>query len=150
MAGEALQQLEIPFGVIGFSNEVRVHKDLNENYEEKREDVLSNIKGYGGDSTRDDRGLETALDLLKTQGRSDAQKVVVVLSDGEGQSDNVRKLLAGRAEDEGVHVIGLGIGAGTDFVKEVYEQSLVIGELDQMPLELSYLIREQIEGVDEY
>ena len=150
MAGEALQQLKIPFGVIGFSNGVRVHKDLNENYEEKREDVLSNIKGYGGDSTRDDRGLETALDLLKTQGRSDAQKVVVVLSDGEGQSDNVRKLLAGRAEDEGVHVIGLGIGAGTDFVKEVYEQSLVIGELDQMPLELSYLIREQIEGVDEY
>ena len=150
MAGEALQQLEIPFGVIGFSNGVRVHKDLNENYEEKREDVLSNIKGYGGESTRDDRGLETALDLLKNQGRSDAQKVVVVLSDGEGQSDNVRKLLAGRAEDEGVHVIGLGIGAGTDFVKEVYEQSLVIAQLDQMPLELSYLIREQIEGVDEY
>lgn len=146
MAGEALHQLEIPFGIVGFSSDTAIHKDLTGDYTQEREELLPRIRDFGGSSTNDDVGLEHALALLKKQGRPDSQKVIVVLSDGQGNTERVKKLLAEDAKNEGVHVIGLGIGSGTDFVSEVYPEHLVVQELHQMPMELGEIIRRQIEG----
>ena len=57
----------------------------------------------------------------------------------------VKKLLE-EAREKKIHIIGVGIGPGTDFDKQVYDHHIVLEKLENLPIELAELIHERIEG----
>ena len=144
MGGEALNQLEIDFGVVGFSDNSRVHKELSSDYEQKREAMLSDIESSQGGGTNDSQGIETALEMFE-RGDPEVEKVMIVITDGQGNVDRV-KALQHVAAEKGVHIIGVGIGPGNEFVKDVYMEGLVVENLFNLPVELAELVQKKIEG----
>jgi cobaltochelatase CobT len=67
--------------------------------------------------------------------RREANRVLIVLSDGQ-PNGNADQLIAAvrRLERQGTTVIGIGVGA--DFVRQIYRDSLVVGDFRQLAQEL--------------
>lgn len=143
MGAEALQELKINFAVVGFSDQPILHKEFKDKYDEVfREQMLAQIQRSPGGGTNDSDGIESALDMLDKMGKSD-ERIVIVISDGEGKEQEVRDQIAS-AHRAGIKVIGVGIGAGMEYVKNVYPDCVAVPRINDLPYELCDLIRQQI------
>lgn len=148
---EALDEMDIDFGVIGFSDYPQVHKSLEDKFtEDFRDNELNQINNSQSGGTNDADAIQTALEMLRIQ-EPDKQKSIIVITDGEGKSEEVKKLVE-EAEEAGIRIIGVGIGAGTDSVERVYKHHVKVDNIAQLPMKLAGVVREQIEGAydDEY
>lgn len=147
MGMEALDSLDIEFGMVGFSDYPKVHKELHEKFDLTcRGKVLSDIEGVSKGGTNDDKGIESALEMFK-KGEPDVEKVMVVISDGIGNAARVKQI----QEEVGdkVHIIGVGIGPGMEAIQDVYKHHAMVERLEMLPLELAEIIRERIEGEEQ-
>jgi len=141
---EALDELEIDFGVIGFSDNPQIHKNLEDKFDENfRDNELNQIMGSLSGGTNDADAVKIALDMLKHQD-PEKQKTIVVITDGEGKSEEMKKLIE-EAEEAGIKIIGVGIGEGTSAVGHVYKDKVKVDRIAQLPTKLSDIIREQVE-----
>lgn len=149
MSAEALEQLKIGFSVIGFSDQPAVHKRFEDTYDETfREKMLAQIQGADHGGTNDSDALAVAIDMLG-QRSSDNQKIIVIITDGEGKEAELREQIA-QAQRAGVKVIGVGIGDGTSYVNQIYPEAVTVSRINDLPYALTDLIREKIvEGFDE-
>ncbi|MHB2021425.1 MAG: vWA domain-containing protein, partial [Candidatus Xenobia bacterium] len=145
MQGEALEELKINFGVVGFSDYPKVHKEMSDKYDElRREQMLSDIQASPHGGTNDSDAMQIALQMVM-KGPSDHKKVVIVITDGDGKKAEERALCE-EAEKKGITVIGVGIGDGMSTVKQVYPHQVYVDHISDLPMALSDCVREQIVG----
>lgn len=141
---EALDELEIDFGVIGFSDNPQIHKNLEDKFDENfRDNELNQIMGSPSGGTNDADAVKIALNMLKHQD-PEIQKTIVVITDGEGKTEEMKKLIE-EAEQAGIKIVGVGIGEGTSAVEAVYKDKVKVDRIAQLPTQLSDIVREQVE-----
>ncbi|MCD4785951.1 MAG: VWA domain-containing protein [Candidatus Eremiobacteraeota bacterium] len=141
---EALDDLEIDFGVIGFSDNPQIHKKLEDKFDENfKDNELNQIMNSASGGTNDADAVQIALNMLKHQD-PEKQKTIIVITDGEGKTEEMKKLIE-EAEEAGIRIVGVGIGEGTSAVEKVYKDKVKVDRIAQLPTELSDIIREQVE-----
>jgi hypothetical protein len=168
LLGETLSRIDVPFEIVGYSTagfeaqaalklgltpayryrsmrctalEHRVYKSFDEPYRFVRT-RLAGIQPRH--NNWDEEHLMFAQRRLSR--RQEATRVMVVLSDGQpnGNADHLIATVR-RLERQGTTVIGIGIGA--DFVRQIYRDSIVVGDFRQLAQELmAILIRRIVDG----
>ena len=157
LLGEALSRIGVPFEIIGFTTagfeaqaamrlgltpafryrsmrctplEHRIYKSFDEPFRFVRT-RLAGIQARH--NNWDEEHLQFAHHRLSQ--RREANRVLIVLSDGQ-PNGNADQLIAAvrRLERQGTTVIGIGVGA--DFVRQIYRDSLVVGDFRQLAQEL--------------
>jgi len=145
---EALDELDINFGVVGFSDTPQIHKNLEDKFDESfRDNEMNSIDASPSGGTNDADAVQVALEMLRIQDPQ-KQKTVIVITDGEGKKEEMKKLV-GEAEEAGIKIIGVGIGDGTEAVEDVFKYKVKVNNLAQLPAKLAEIIREQIESAYE-
>lgn len=145
LSAEALEQLKIKFGVVGFSDYPKVHKKMDDRYDEGfRERMLGDILRSPHQNTNDSDAVKIALDMVK-ETPPDKIKIIVVISDGQGKERELQRVIQ-QADKDGVKVIGVGIGEGMYYVKKVYPQNVVVSDVKDLPFAMANLIQEEIIG----
>ncbi|MCJ7512117.1 MAG: VWA domain-containing protein, partial [Anaerolineales bacterium] len=157
LLGEALSRMDVPFEIIGYTTagfeaqaalrlgltpayhyramrctplEHRIYKSFDEPYRFVRT-RLAGIQPRH--NNWDEEHLVFAHHRLHR--RQEPHKVVIVLSDGQPNGNAGHLIEAVRwLERQGTTVIGIGVGA--DFVRQIYRDSIVVGDFRQLALEL--------------
>ena len=161
LLGETLAQLFIPLEIIGFTTtefearaalklgltpaykyrtmrcsplEHRIYKRFDEPYHVAR----SRLTGIGPRHNNwDEEHLLFAYQRI--QARPERKKIIIVLSDGQPNGDaNHLIQTVDRIESLGIEIIGIGIGS--EFVKDIYRHSIVIADFPQMTSELLHIL----------
>ena len=80
-------------------------------------------------------GIQFGLDALNT--RREAYRVLFVITDGcpDGGHEPVIRRQIRLAKEAGIHVIGVGIGYGAEYVKDLFPD-YVWGESHELPKQL--------------
>lgn len=161
LLGEALSRIEVPFEIIGYTTagfeaqaamklgltpayryrtmrctalEHRIYKSFDEPYRYVRT-RLAGIQPRH--NNWDEEHLLFAHRRLSR--RQEASRALIVLSDGQ-PNGNADHLIAAvrRLERQGTTVIGIGVGA--DFVRQIYRDSIVVGDFRQLAKELMLIL----------
>jgi midasin len=141
---ESLNELEIDFGVIGFSDEPQIHKNLEDKFDENfRNQELNQIMNSHSGGTNDADALKIALEMLRNSD-PEKQKTIIFMTDGEGKKEEMKRLIE-EADQDGIRIIGVGIGSGTEGVVDVFKYNVQVDRLAQLPAKLADLVREQLE-----
>jgi hypothetical protein len=161
LLGETLARLEVPLEIIGFSTadfearaamrlgltpahqyrttrctplEHRIYKRFDEPYHLARCRLTSIQPRH---NNWDEEHLLFA--FRRIQARSERRKVIIVISDGQPNGDASALIDAvAQVESLGCRVVGIGIGA--DFVRQIYPQTIVVSDFQQMAGELAELL----------
>lgn len=146
---ETLDQVGISFEIIGFSDAPSVHRQFNGGMSaSEKEDMIDEVSRYmGNGATADADALKLAVDNMKKQ--FGERRVILLLTDGEGNINTTGQSMdeiIGDAEDNGIEVIGIGIGEGMKYVKEVYPNNIVVPEIDDLPVEVAAILEHRILG----
>ncbi|MBS2035616.1 VWA domain-containing protein [bacterium] len=145
MGMEALESLDIDFGVMGFSDRPVIHKQIQENFDlSNRKTILSSIQGSPKNGTNDADALEMGMENLLLASEPEDELFIIVITDGIGKSEQVKRLQQ-RAREQQIHILGVGVGEGMQPVADVYEDHALVPDLAQLPYELSEIIRQKIE-----
>jgi hypothetical protein len=165
LLGETLDRLGIPFEIIGYTTEEyearaamklgltpahvyrttrcsalehRIYKHFEEPYRIARA-RLTGIKARH--NNWDEEHLLFALRRL--QARNEDRKVMLLITDGQPNGDAEHLIEEVRRISQlGVHVIGIGIG--TDYVRQIYPESLIVKDFLSMVEELFGILARQI------
>jgi|GEM_PF-1882017 len=123
IAVEALERLDIPSLVIGFSSECCVFKGLEERLGREQRGWLASMLTWGGESTATHEA--TRLGAAGLLGHHSRHRFLVTMTDGMPDDPVELERILKRLEWEGkVKVIGLGIGPNTEEVLQQYRASL--------------------------
>ncbi len=145
LAVEALDQLDIGFGLLGFSDTPKVHKDLSEKFTlDSRNSMLADIESSPSAGTNDSDAVKSAIEMLR-KGDPDKRKIMIVITDGQGKEDELKAELA-RAKELGINAIGVGIDSGMEHVENVYPEAVLVDRVSKLPSRLAEVLREQIES----
>ncbi|MBI4696519.1 MAG: VWA domain-containing protein [Gammaproteobacteria bacterium] len=138
-------------GMVIFDQKVRLAMPLTALGEDAQKAVGKALAGvdYHGQLTNTPAGVERAIYELKTNGRADAQKIVVLMTDGIVETGNLnadadrtrwlREDLAGDAADSGIRIYGVAFTEGADLLliqsiakrtNATYYRALQADELD--------------------
>ena len=157
LLGEALSRLNVPFEIIGFSTAsfeaqaamklglmpayqyrttrcAALEHQIYKAFDEPFRFVRTRLAGIEPRHNNwDEEHLVFAYHRMRL--RPEPGKVMIVLSDGQpnGSADHLIATVRW-LERHGLTVIGVGIGA--DFVRQIYRQSLVVGDFHQLAQEL--------------
>ena len=133
LAAEALDQLDIGFGLVGFSDMPKVHKDLSEKFTlESRNSMLADIESSPSGGTNDSDAVKSAIEMLR-KGDPDKRKIMIVITDGQGKEDQLKAELA-RAKELGINAIGVGIDSGMDHVENINApEAVLVDRISKLP-----------------
>ena len=162
MCQEALDDLEIDYGVIGFSDSAEIHKEFSDKpNDDQKNTEINSIENSKSGGTNDADAVSTALEMIRLR---PGVKTIIVMTDGDGKKDEMKQLIR-QADEAGVSIIGIGIGQDTESVAEVYrlndagaDPNLVneedrrfvrVDDVNDLPYELSEVLRNRIEGAYE-
>ncbi|MFT7519809.1 MAG: hypothetical protein ACI9MC_001953 [Kiritimatiellia bacterium] len=148
LLAEVLAQLAIPFAVCGFQDVLLTYKELGVPLDESVKHALgampAEVEGarhLGNNRPEhnwDGPALEAAAKQLTDYGASDA--FIIVVSDGEpsGPKDGERALhdAVRYVLSLGIHVVGVGLGPGTEHVRRYYPDHLAETPLQRFPAAL--------------
>ena len=157
---EVLNRLSIQNEITGFNDRLHVFKSFSEAFSDdirrKMGTMLEEVSSSRAAYNDDGWALEEA---AKRLGRElEEEKFLIVLSDGvpepsgahSGSEFELRKV-AERISKEGKEkLIGLGIGSGTEHVKEFYPNSIANVSVSEMAKRLADLLRDIVEHGDKY
>jgi hypothetical protein len=157
LLGEALEALEVPLEIIGFSTahyeaqaamslglnpphayrntrcsplEHRLYKRFGESYVTAARRLIHIQPRY---NNWDEEHLLFAFHRIQAQRAH--RRVILVISDGQPNGDATNMIEAvGRVERLGVQVVGIGIGS--DYVKQIYRHPIVVSDFQELALEL--------------
>jgi hypothetical protein len=167
LLGETLEQLGIPFEIIGYTTseyEARAAMNLSlfpayeyrttrcsplehrvyKNFEEPYRYVRRRLTGLEPRHNNwDEEHLHFAFRRL--QSRSEDRKLLIVISDGQPNGDAEHLIDTVRLiERLGTRVIAIGVGA--DYVCEIYSEAIVIKDFRQLAKDLFQLLTREISG----
>ena len=92
---------------------------------------LREIRAHGGTPMAD--GIEFALNELSK--RQEGYRVIFVLTDGQPDSahQGVLKTQLQRCAEAGILVVGVGLGSGSEYVSDVFHDSVYASNLNDLP-----------------
>ena len=138
---EVLSRLDIDFSLIGFSDAPSVHKYFGEQFKHKDKDaLLSEVISYleRGGCTSDGDAVELGVKQLEEE--TTDSKIMIVITDGCGNSGKRVEDMIKDARKKGIEVIGIGIGPGMNYVKSVYHPNATVETMDQLPQAIAKLL----------
>lgn len=141
---EVLERLKIDYEVAGFHTTHIVHKEFGEklDFQDKDEKMLEIEGAIGGGATHDVEAVNRALERMREQ--TGDMKVIIVITDGEGNGPGDMSQAIERANQEGVYLIGVGVGEGTEYVKHQYDLYVQVEDVTKLPSAIAQLIEEII------
>jgi cobalamin biosynthesis protein CobT len=161
LMAEVLHKVGVPFEILGFHSEVQLYKTFEQPYNQNfRRKVIEMMNETGG-ATNDAFALNEATYRASLQ---DAERIILVITDGESNTtggkipQNSRKRLPKHlhsycnfnisSEIDKANsistVIGVGLGREGSYVQNVYPQSVVSTQVDELPVLLLERIRKNI------
>lgn len=150
---EVLNQIGVKFSVTGFNKYMYEYKNFDQEIDDDirhgAESMLVEVEGYGSNCNDDAWALsETNKKMMQ---REERQKIIFVISDGQpvpsgryperDLSATVEKI----SKNGKVRVIGLGLGRGTEHVREYYPDSIANISVEELSKVLGKKLREVIE-----
>jgi len=136
---EALAKLKIRHSILGFAGDPKAVKGLDKTLDDSTKGKLFSKLEFGdGSGTNDVKALYAAKAVLKT-GEPGAQKVMIFVTDGEGQKEMPEEVA--KAEAEGYVVVGIGLGPRAEQVKSSYPHEFVhVPSVEALPTELGEVL----------
>lgn len=122
---EVLEKLGIQYEIIAFSDSPQVFKEWRDKLDSQRRDYLSKIKSFGGRGTATTEATQEAYrEFLKNLGKDN---FLLTFTDGLPNNPESLKALLEEIEKEGeIKLVGIGLGPGTEFVKNFYKAAFSI------------------------
>ncbi|MDL1965380.1 MAG: VWA domain-containing protein [Candidatus Desulfofervidus auxilii] len=150
---ESLTNLDIDYAIIGFSDTVIVHKMFGEVMNQsQRADLFEEISMYiPSGMTADADALVLTTELLEKEPK-EAIKLIIMITDGEGNINNTGKTFAELQEEavvRDIEVVGVGLGGYVTQVNKRYKTPVQVEEIIDLPRILSKVLEEKI-IYDEY
>jgi len=104
---------------------------------------FANTRAVGGTPMAD--GVQFALDSLS--GRPEGHRILFVITDGQpdGGHAQIIKRQVRLAKNAGIHVIGVGLGYGAEYVKVVFPDSVWTRNISDMPKALIEKLNELVD-----
>jgi nitric oxide reductase activation protein len=148
LLSEVLNRLGIKNEVLGFSNDVRKFKDLNEDLNDVIRYRMGGMLRPNGD-TYTDRALALASKELDQV--SAKEKFILVMTDGnpstpEKTYQEIQRILK-RTDQK---LVGIGLGPNTDLVKEFFPAAIPNINVRDLPEMLGGLLEDLIMNPDKY
>ncbi|MBU1179893.1 hypothetical protein KJ885_03040 [Patescibacteria group bacterium] len=125
---EVLEKLGIQYKVRGFSNESKIFKEWKEKLDKKSREYLSQMKNWGGEGTATTEATQEAYEeLLKNLGKDN---FLITLTDGHpNNSESLKQELDKIIKEKKVKLVGVGLGSGTEFVKDYYKAAFSLTKM---------------------
>jgi len=125
---EVLERLGIQYEVIGFSDSSKIFKEWKEKLSKELRDKLSGMKTWGGEGTATSKATQKAYqELLKNLGKDN---FLITLTDGQpNDPEGLKQELAEIIQEKRVKLVGIGLGPGTEFVKDFYKAAFSLEKL---------------------
>ncbi len=104
---------------------------------------FANTRATGGTPMAD--GVQFALDALS--GRPEGHRVMFVITDGQpngGHKEIIRRQIR-LAKAAGIHIIGVGLGYGAEYVQHVFPDSVWTSKISDMPKALIAKLNELVD-----
>ncbi|MBI4349218.1 MAG: VWA domain-containing protein, partial [Elusimicrobia bacterium] len=141
---DALSRLNIDVEVIGFSEKARIHKKFSEPLTPAIKDrLVAELQEYlGNGNTHDADALKLALERISKEDAD--ERYVFVVSDGRGNGPSSVSSVLPTADKLGVKVMGVGVGEGMAYVREVYPRHAVVQKITELPKTLRDKLVESI------
>jgi len=104
---------------------------------------FANTRATGGTPMGD--GVQFGLDALS--GRPEGHRILFVITDGQpnGGHAAIIKRQVRLAKQAGIHVIGVGLGYGAEYVKDVFPDSVYTEKISDMPKALIAKLNELVD-----
>ena len=119
---EVLERLNIQCEVIGYSDFLKVFKKWETKLDKQSRDHLVSMKRWGKGNT--DTTAATALAEKDIKENIAKYSFLATFTDGQPNDPESLMNLLGRIKKEGkIKLVGIGLGPGTEFVKEYYPAS---------------------------
>ncbi len=125
---EVLEKLGIQYQIAGFSDELEVFKTWKEKLDKKTRERLSKMKEWvGGGTETTDATQKAYKDSLQNLGKDN---FLITLTDGQpNDHQSLKQILARITEEDKVKLVGIGLGYGTEFVKETYKAAFSLAKV---------------------
>lgn len=161
---EALNRLSINMEVLGFNDQIYDYQSFGQPMsEEVREHMggmfaeVEDTSGGGKAHYNDDGWALTQASERLARQRAD-QKFLIVLSDGTPEESpehpreqfELSSMIQQIRENTDQHLIGLGIGRGTEHVGSYYPNSIANVRVNEMAAQMAALIKEAIAHYEEF
>jgi len=145
---EALDFMAIDYAVIGFSETPIVHKHFGKNLTQRERELLfiSVAANTPHGTTADADALALATKLLAKE-PEDTLRLIIMISDGEGNVNTTGKTfheLQTIAEEQGIRVIGIGLGQEITEVQKRYYRPIQVAAIETLPKVLGDVIEQSI------
>ena len=163
LLSEVLNRLGMKFQVLGFQDEVINFKDFNKEFSDDGRNRMSgmlaevsnqNPGGHNKSSYNDDGPclLEASSDLEKQSGK---KKFLIVFSDGQpsgrrSNAEDLHKAVSLILEKTDQKLVALGLGRGTEHVKNFYPNSIPDITVSKLPEVLGGLLEDIIRNPGRY
>ncbi|OIO34212.1 MAG: hypothetical protein AUJ70_01585 [Candidatus Omnitrophica bacterium CG1_02_40_15] len=154
---DTLHNLGIDFNVRGFGPTTYLHKAF------RNQKIPGKINSYDtisqrdslikelvesmatGIATADGDALQAAIEDTLKHGAE--HNIIIVITDGEGNSGIPISEALENAEKQGIKVIGIGIGEGIEYVAKNYKHYIQIPDIEMLPIEFKHILRKEIESL---
>jgi hypothetical protein len=125
---EVLEKLEIQYEILGFSDSSKIFKEWKEKLNKELRDKLAEMKNWGGGGTKTAEATQKAYqELLKNLGKDN---FLITLTDGEpNDSEGLKEELEKIVKEKKVKLAGIGLGPGTEFVKDFYKAAFSLKKM---------------------
>jgi len=125
---EVLEKLGIQYEILGFSDTSRIFKEWKEKLDRHSREKMAKMKGWGGGGTETTEATQKAYqELLRNLGKDN---FLITLTDGQpNDSEGLKEELERISGEKKIKLVGIGLGPGTEFVKDFYKASF---SLDKM------------------
>lgn len=152
---EALSRLSIKHEIVGFNSQFHEYKSfdeqINKDIRNQMTDMLNEVRGNNASYTDDGWALIQASERLASQ-KTANQKLLIVLSDGQpNESPDHDKpefalptVISLIEKNTDIRLIGLGVGRGTEHVKDYYHESIANVQVKEMSNKLAGIIVDAI------
>jgi hypothetical protein len=148
---EALSDLSIEHAIVGFNNVLYPYKSFKETTNPDKisaieSDVNTTAAGYNNDGWALQQALKQLTDMPQNE------RILIVLSDGvpapssayAGPEYDLKRIASTIEQSGKVRLIGLGMGPGTEHVREFYGNNRANIPIDNLAAELSEVLKEII------
>jgi len=166
LVAEALTRSGIDVEILGFQDEIIEFKPAGEKMNDVARSRMSgmpaevsatNPTGHNQPNWNDDGyALDRSAERLRE--RPAKEKFLVVLSDGQpapspahnGARWEIKKVIQELRDKKDIRMLGVGLGPGTEHVRDYYPNSVVVPDVSELPHELAALFEDIISNPETY
>ena len=124
---EVLERLGIQSEILGFSDQTEVFKEWREKLNKESRERLARMKRGVGSTATTEATQKAYQELLRNLGKDN---FLITLTDGKpNNSESLKKELKRIIEEKKVKLVGIGLGPGTEFVKNFYKAAFSLKKM---------------------